>query len=82
MVFYVEMEGNMEGEIQYVGFIGVSMSDIDGIDDIWSELFRMRIFYDMNQEILIVKFMVGIVYEIFGGLLDLNLIDWLFFGLV
>lgn len=82
MAFYAEMEGNMEGETQYVGFTGVSMSDIDGIDDIRSELPRMRIFYDMNQEILIVKFMVGTAHEISGGLLDLNLTDWLFLGLV
>ena len=33
----------------------------------------MRFFYDMNQEILIVKFMEGVTYEVFGGLLRLEL---------
>ena len=71
--FYAEMEhGNMEGETQYVGFTSVSMSDIDGIDDVRSELPRMRIFYDMNQEILIVKFMVGTAHEICTNLLGMD----------
>ncbi|KAG0584596.1 hypothetical protein KC19_3G221000 [Ceratodon purpureus] len=72
--FYAEMEeGKMEGETQYVGFTGVSMSDLDGIDDIRNHLPKMRFFYDMNQEILIVKFMVGTAHELSVGLLGIEL---------
>ncbi|KAG0589633.1 hypothetical protein KC19_1G035300 [Ceratodon purpureus] len=72
--FYAEMEeGNMKGETQYVGFTRVSMSDLDGIDDIRSHLPKMRFFYDMNQEILIVKFMVGTAHELSAGLLGIEL---------
>jgi len=69
--FYTDMvEGNMtEGEIQYLGFTHVRMRDIVHIDEIRSEIPKMRILYDCNEEILIMKFMVGVTHELCAGLL-------------
>ena len=55
-----------------MGFTGVSMSDLDEIDGIRRKLPKMRFFYDMNQEILIVKFMEGVTHEVSRSLFGLE----------
>ena len=40
---------------------------------IWRELSKMRFFYDMNQKILIIKFMEGVTHEVSKGLLGFEL---------
>jgi len=58
------------GRGQYLGFSNVKRSDIEAIDMIRSDIPKMTIRYDSEEEVLIMKFMAGIKHEIFAGLLD------------
>jgi hypothetical protein len=71
MDFYtIILEVNMmEGKTQYVGFIHAMMNDINSIDKIWREIPRMTILYDYIEEIMIMKFTVGVIHELCAGML-------------
>jgi len=62
--FYTDLvEGNTtEGETQYLGFMHLRMSDIADIDEIRNDIPKMRILYDCREEILIMKFIVGVTH--------------------
>lgn len=65
--FYTAMR---VGRGQYLEFSNVKRSDIEAIDMISSDIPKMTIRYDSEEEVLIMKFMAGIKHEIFAGLLD------------
>lgn len=71
MDFYtIILEVNMmEEKTQYVGFIHVMMNGINSIDKIWREIPRMIILYDYIEEIMIMKFMVGVIHELCASML-------------
>ena len=49
-----------KGGSPYLGFTHVRMKNIEDIDKIRSQIPKMTIHYDWGEEILIVKFMVGV----------------------
>jgi hypothetical protein len=65
--FYTAMK---VGGGQYLGFSNVKRSDIEAIDKIGSNIPKMTILYDSEEEILIMKFMVGVKHEMCAGLLN------------
>jgi len=72
--FYTLLE---EGEEKnpHLGFSHVTMSDFEAIDEIRSEVPKMTIHYDWNEEVLIVKFMVGSHHETCARLLEFKFYD-------
>jgi hypothetical protein len=66
--FYMAMK--VGGGGQYLGFSNVKRNDIEAIDKIRSDIPKMTILYDSEEEILIMKFMVGIKHEMCAGLLN------------
>jgi hypothetical protein len=75
--FYTLLEEGEESS-PYLGFIHVTMSNFETIDEVRerratrSTLPKMTIFYDWNEETLIVKFRVGVYHEACARLLAME----------
>lgn len=67
-----DRKGDMEGRSPYLGFTSVQMSDISSIDKIRGrgDVPKMTILYDSGEEVLILKFMVGVTHETCASLLQ------------
>jgi hypothetical protein len=65
--FYTAMK---VGGGQYLGFSNVKRNDIEAIDKIRSDIPKMTILYDSEEEILIMKFLVGVKHEMCASLLN------------
>ncbi|KAG0557361.1 hypothetical protein KC19_11G123400 [Ceratodon purpureus] len=72
-----DLKGDMEGKSPYLGFTRVGLSDISSIDEIrlQGDVPKMTILYDSGEEVLIVKFMVGVTHETCAGLLQMSFIE-------
>jgi hypothetical protein len=53
-----------------LGFSNVKRNDIEAIDKIRSDIPKMTILYDSEEEILIMKFLVGVKHEMCASLLN------------
>lgn len=69
------MEGDMVGKSQYLGFGHVRMNDIANIDEIRDCIPKMTILYDSVEEVLILKFKMGVTHETCAGMLQVNFVE-------